>query len=394
MSRAAALLLALLALPAAAAAQESVFNAGAFGLPASGESMAARGTGGAEAGPMTETFSLENPARMGRFGRAGLYMTLLGQKTEIEGAQGTGEFDDVVFPSAQVVFPGWGESVVGLGYTQVLDFDARIVSSVLFEGDSVDVTLDSEGGLAVVSPGVALAVGDRTLVGATFDVYVGSRELIHIVELAETSPGALETADTLGRQFRGFGVNLGVERAIGSAARIAASWRIRPALQGEITRASGEGVEGREEDFDLPSEVVVDATVRLGSTVHAGLAGRWSPWGSSEIPGVDEERLDDMLEIGGGLEWRPATRTALLVGPAAPLRIGARWRRLPLVTDGEPVTEWSASLGYGRTFTGWSRLDAVLEYGRRGALAENGLTERFVRLGIALAAFERWERVD
>lgn len=387
-------LAALLALPAAARAQESVFNAGGFGIPSSGESVAARGTGGAEIGPDAEIFSLENPARMARFGRAGLYMSLLGQSTEVEAADGTGEFEDVVFPAAQVVFPAWGRMAVGLGYAQVVDFDARLVSGIVFEGDSVQVTLESEGGLAVVSPGVGLAIGERTTVGATLDVYVGSRDAIHTVLLPETSPGAIGTADTLGRRFRGLGLNVGVEQALGSRARVAAAWRIRPTLEGEIRRASSEAAVGTTSDFDLPSEFVADAAVKLGSALYAGAALRWAPWSEAEIPGVEPDRLDDLLEVGGGLEWRPESRTALVLGPAAPLRIGARWRRLPLVTGGEPVTEWSASLGHGRSFTGWSRVDAVLEFGRRGDIAENGLTERFIRVGVALAAFERWVRVD
>lgn len=385
---------ALLALPTAVRAQESVFNAGGFGIPSSGESVSARGTGGAEIGPEVEIFSLENPARMARFRRAGLYMSLLGQTTEVEAEDGTGEFEDVVFPAAQVVFPAWGRMAVGLGYAQVVDFDARLVSGVFFEGDSVEVTRESEGGLAVVTPGIGIAIGERTTVGATVDVYVGSREVIHTVRLPETSPGAIGTADTLGRRFRGLGLNLGVERALGSRGRVAVAWRIRPTIEGEVRRASTEAAVGTTSDFDLPSEFVADGAVKLGASVYAGAALRWAPWGGAGIPGVEPDRLDDLLEVGGGLEWRPENRTALVLGPAAPLRIGARWRQLPLVTGGEPVTEWSASVGHGRSFTGWSRVDAVLEFGRRGKIAENGLTERFVRVGVALAAFEQWVRLD
>ncbi|MBA3584533.1 MAG: hypothetical protein H0W36_08410, partial [Gemmatimonadetes bacterium] len=56
------------------AAQESVFNLPGFGLPGSGESARSRGIGGAGILPGT-VFSLENPAPLARFVRAGLYLT-------------------------------------------------------------------------------------------------------------------------------------------------------------------------------------------------------------------------------------------------------------------------------------------------------------------------------
>ena len=386
-------LAATLALPAAAGAQESVFNVAGFGVPSSGESMAARGTGGSEVGPHGEIFSLENPARMARFGRAGIYLSLLGQTTEAEGAGGSGDFSDVVFPAAQIVFPAWREAGLGIGYGQVVDFDARIATRTTFEGDSVDVTLESEGALAMVSPGFGLPVGRRTAVGVTLDFYLGSRDLIQTVELAGESPGAVTAADTLGWRFRGVGAAFGIDQALGERLRVGAAWRFRPTIDTEITRSSADEV-GREVEFDLPSELVVDVAGQLSNSLFAGVAARWSPWSELSGEGIDPELQEDLVEIGGGLEWRPENRTALLLGANAPLRLGARWRRLPVVAAGESVTEWSLSVGHGRAFSGWSRVDATFEMGRRGALEENGLSERFMRLGVAVAAFEQWQRVD
>nr|MBA3585136.1 hypothetical protein [Gemmatimonadota bacterium] len=46
--------------------------------------------------------------------------------------------------------------------------------------------------------------------------------------------------------------------------------------------------------------------------------------------------------------------------------------------------------GYGRAFGARSRLDLVLEYGRRGAVDANGLSERFLRVGVGVGVFEDW----
>jgi hypothetical protein len=83
----------------------------------------------------------------------------------------------------------------------------------------------------------------------------------------------------------------------------------------------------------------------------------------------------------------------VIFGEETPLRLGLRWRRLPLRVDGEPVDEWVASAGYGRGFfAGWSRIDLVLEAGRRGDVELHGVSERFMRLGVGLSAFEQWRR--
>lgn len=393
LARATAVLAAMLALPAAARAQESVFNVAGFGVPSSGESMAARGTGGSEVGPHGEIFSLENPARLASFVRAGMYLSLLGQSTEAEDGNATGDFSDVVFPAAQVVFPAWRDAGLGIGYGQVVDFDARITSRMAFEDDSVDVTLESEGALAVVSPGIGLPISERTALGVSLDFYLGSRDLVQTVNLSGDAPGAVTAADTLGRRFSGVGASVGIEQAIGDRVRLAAAWRIRPTIDAEITHSSAEEV-GREVEIDLPSELVVDLAGQLSGSLFAGVAARWSPWSQLTGEGIDPALQEDLLEVGGGFEWRPENRTALILGANAPLRLGARWRRLPVVADGESVTEWALSAGYGRAFSGWSRIDATFELGRRGAVEENGISERFMRLGVAVAAFEHWQRVN
>lgn len=388
--RAAVVLLVAIGLPAPAAAQESAFNVAGFGVPAGGESVSTRATGGAVTGLHREVFSVDNPARMGWFDRAGLYLSLLGQRTEIESERATGDFDDVVFPVGQVVVPVEWNVVAGVGFAQVLDFDARFESRTAFEGDSVDADFISEGSLIALSPGVAWRIDERTSAGAAIEVYLGSREISRGIFLTGSTSGAISTRDTLVRDFRGTGVAVGIERRFGSRASVALAWRGRPALESEITRSSAEGIVGRKAEFDLPDEVLLEVAGRPAGSLDLGLALRRAGWS-----GVGEgEGREDLVEVGGGLEWRPADGFLYLLGPESPLRAGARWRRLPAAVGGEPVTEWSAALGHGRSFGDRSRIDLVVELGRRGSLEENGISERFVRLGVGVAAFERWERFD
>lgn len=391
-----ALGLALLA-PGGAAAQESVFNLGTFGLPSSGEAMRARALGGAGLGLGRETFGLENPAQIAGFRRAGLYLSILGTRTEVEDPFDSGDIEDVYFPVGQVVIPAWGGLVLGLGYRQHLDFDARLESTVEVVGDTVPVpiVLDADGTVAALSPTLAYAFDERTTAGVSVDLYLGSREVIRTVEAGDVDVGAIRVGDSLTRDFRGVGATFGVERAIGERFTVSAAYRLVPTLDSEITEASSaEALEGIDAEFDLPNELVLGATARFSERLLATVAWRSASWSEFAGPGIEPDRVADAFELGGGIEWSPRSRTALLLGPGTPLRLGIRYRELPLEIDGETVTEWAAAVGYGLGFGDRSRIDAVLEAGRRGSLDDHGLSETFVRLGVGVAVFEEWQRID
>ena len=383
-----------LALPAAARAQESVFNLPAFAVPEEGSTIRTRALGGAGTGVGGDVFSLANPASIGRFGRAGLYLSLLGQNVTVDGEDASGDFTDVMFPMAQIVVPAWTRSVFALGYYQFVDFDTELEATVEFEGDTLPVELESTGGVSVLAPAVAYSADAATQIGVSVDFYLGSREIVRVVDLRDLSPGSLEASDSLSRDFRGVGFTIGVERALGSRFRLSAAYRHRPTIESEITQAPDEDLEGRSSEFDLPGEVVLGASWQAtrGLVATAGL--RRASWSSFRPEGVENVGFGDELEVGGGIEYAPAATRAMLLGPQAPVRLGYRWRRLPLEIGAEPVTEWTASLGYGRTLgpAGRSGVDVVLEYGRRGSVKDHGLEESFLRFGVGFRTFEQWRR--
>lgn len=390
-----ALLLATaLALPVSARGQESVFNLPAFAVPEEGATIRTRGLGGAGSGGGGDVFSLANPAPLARFRRAGLYLSLIGQNVTVDGEEASGDFTDVMFPMAQIVIPAWEGSVFALGYYQFVDFDTDLEATVEFEGDSLPVELASTGGVSVLSPAAAYSIGTATQVGVAADFYLGSREIVRVVDLQELSPGALAASDSLSRDFGGIGFTLGVEHAFGSRVRLSAAYRYRPTIDSEVTQAPDDALEGAKSEFDLPGEVMLGAAWQASRELVATAGYRRSSWSSFEPEGVENVDFGDAMEIGGGIEYSSAVERAMLLGPQSPLRLGYRWRQLPLEIDGEPVSEWVASLGYGRTLgsTGRSGVDVVVEYGRRGSLDEHGLEESFLRLGVGFRTFEQWRR--
>ena len=184
-----AIALGLLA-PMAAIAQESVFNLPAFAVPEEGTSVRMRALGGAGSGLPGDVFSLANPAPLGRFRRAGLTVSLLAQETSVEGDDGSGDFSDVMFPLAQVVVPAWHNSVIALGYYQFVDFDTDLEATVEFQGESLPVQLESTGGVPVLAPAIAYALDPSTQLGASLDVYLGSREIVRVVDVGNVRTGA------------------------------------------------------------------------------------------------------------------------------------------------------------------------------------------------------------
>jgi len=385
---------AALALPGALPAQESVFNLPPFGVPEEGATIRMRALGGAGSGAGADAFSLANPAPLGRFRRAGLYLSLLGQDVTVDGEEASGDFTDVMFPNGQIVIPAWKGSVLALGYYQFVDFDTDLEATVEFEGDTLPVELESTGGVSVLAPAIAYSIDAATQIGASVDFYLGSREIVRIVDLEDLAPGSIAATDSLARDFRGTGFTIGVERTLGPRLRLSASYRHRPTIESEVTRAPDDALEGVKSDFDLPAEIAIGAAWQASRGLVATTAFRRSAWSSFEPAGLENVGFGDALELGGGIEYSPASRRALLLGPQAPIRLGYRWRRLPLEIDGEAVTEWTASLGYGGTLgsSGRSGVDVVLEYGRRGSLEDHGLEESFLRLGVGFRAFEQWRR--
>lgn len=383
-----------LIVPAAGSAQESVFNLPAFAVPEEGATIRMRALGGAGTGMAGDVFTLANPAPIGRFRRAGLYLSLLAQDATVDGEDESGDFGDVMFPLAQIVVPGWGRSAFALGFYQFVDFDTDLEALVEFEGDSLPVSLESTGGISVLAPAFAYSIDAATQVGASFDIYLGSREIVRVVDLEDLSPGSIPTSDSLTRDFSGAGFTVGVERSIGPRIRLSAAYRYRPTVESEIIRAPDNELEGLGSDFDLPGELMVGGAwlATRGVVVTAG--ARRSSWSSFEPEGLENVTYGDALEIGGGVEYAPVETRAFILGPQAPLRVGYRWRRLPLEIAGEPVTEWTASIGYGRSMGAAARsgVDVVVEYGHRGSLDDHGLEESFLRLGVGVRAFEQWRR--
>src|SRR5690606_31386769 len=109
-------------------------------------------------------------------------------------------------------------------------------------------------------------------------------------------------------------------------------------LRGEPEEGTTQGVR-----VDLPLQFAGGASGQRAPGPMAGAGARW-PGGSSAANGFDAPATAaDTWEVGGGLEWGGGRA----LGRPMPLRLGARYARLPFRVEGATPTEWALALGVG-----------------------------------------------
>lgn len=175
----------------------------------------------------------------------------------------------------------------------------------------------------------------------------------------------------------------------------------RVSLGGFIQTAAAGDLEERYQGFggtettvdtarvDLPLGLGCGAAVELKHGLRLSADLVWRRWEEAGFVGASSARLAprfrNTLRWGIGLERVPR------IEKTTPLFRSIRWRAgfamIPwylLDRDGTGIDEWRLSVGAGLPIRqNRGAIDVMLAYGRRGSIAENGLSESFVRFGLA-----------
>lgn len=380
-------------------AQESVFGALGFGLPDDGLSVRSRGMGNTATALPGIHFGFRNAASLAVFDRTGVSIASTLQSRRPEDASGQSTQNSAELPFVQLAFPlGYG-FVLGGGYYRYLDFDGFVDTSTSFRGDSLPVRLTTDGGISVLSPQLARWFSTALRVGGGVDFYIGSRERLRRVEF-DPAVG-VSTADSVAFGFEGIGASFGVQAAPLRGLLLGAAYRSPVTLDGDLEVAAGfegAGDEGggatadlrREFQVELPASVYAGASYRFGEALLVAAELESARWSDFAVDGARDPRYDDVLGAGAGVEYS-LPRRLLILSKGSAVRVGGRTRELPLRFGGRTVRERALTLGLGQLVgIGASNLDLSLEVGKRGSLATNGIQEPFVRLGVALSAYEKW----
>jgi hypothetical protein len=370
-------------------AQESVFGHLGFGVPEEGLSVRSRGMGNVTTALPRIHFTFRNPAALAAFDRTGISIGALLQTRSPEDELAESRQNSLEVPFLQLAFPIAAGVVLGGGYYRHLDFDGFVDTSTTFDGDTLPVRLETDGGISVLSPQLAVRLSRLLRLGGGLDVYTGSRERRRRIEFDPEV--AVPTADSTAHDFRGVGFSAGVHVEPVAGLLLGGAWRSGTTLTGELEVGDDDDDGARPEiEVDLPSSWSLGASYRFGPRVTVAAEADVARWSEFAVDGVEDPEGEDTRSLGAGVEVS-LPRRLLLLPEDATVRAGARTRTLPRRFGGQEVRERAVSVGFGHVVgIGASALDLSLEVGRRGSVSENGLAEGFVRLGISLAGFEQW----
>jgi long-subunit fatty acid transport protein len=372
-------------------AQESIFGHLGFGVPEEGVSVRSRGMGNVTTALPRIHFTFRNPAALSAFDRTGISIGALLQTRTPEDELAESRQNSVEVPFLQLAFPLVGGLVLGGGYYRYLDFDGFVDTSTTFGGDTLPVRLETDGGISVLSPQLAMRFSRLLRVGAGLDFYTGSRERRRRIEFDPDV--AVPTADSTEHGFRSLGVSAGVHVEPVPGLLLGGAWRSGTSLEGELDVDDDEddgGAPRPEIEVKLPPSWSVGASYRFGPRMTVAAEAEFASWSDFAVEGVRDPEGEDTSAFGAGVEVM-LPRRILLLPEDATLRAGARTRTLPRRFGGAEVRERAVSVGFGHVVgIGASALDLALEVGRRGSVSDNGIAEGFLRLGVSLAGFEQW----
>jgi hypothetical protein len=394
------LLLATAAVVAAATplSAQSLFSTRGLGVPISAVDARARALGGIGVGLLGLNTSLTNPAEVAGLGRRGVAAAVqpISGTTRFEGLEDS--FAGSRFPLARILYPLRPDLVLSAGYGSYLDQSWGVVLTGTEPIGGRDVVVEdvvnSTGGIAQATVGLAYSLTPRIALGLAGGVYTGHLDRT----VVRNFPGddslqpfqELIRWDYLG-PFATLGFRFDPDPALRLGGSVTASGDLSArALEGQVSDAT----------FSLPVRFNAGASGWLSPLLLAAVGverggAPGAPTLADPAAGGVPSEGRATWRVGGGFEYegvRTAERTY-------PIRIGGQWAQLPYAgIDETTPTEWSVAGGVGFRLAGdeagpLAVIDATLERGGRDGLVsprfEAGLSESFWRFTVSLALFGR-----
>jgi hypothetical protein len=337
--------LALLAGPAALAAQSSQFGVRGLGLPIRPQSPRATGTGGAFG--LFDTESSINPALPASMLNFTALLTSMQNFRHSTNPFGTASGRDNRFPQMQVAGP-IGGTRLGLalsvsGYTD-RSFSLGTQDTVDLRGQRIGVydTLTSRGGISDIQAAVGWRVSKTLTVGIGLHALPGSNRVENHRAFADSSFSvAIERADL---SYLGFGVSAGFLLRVVPRLTLAGTFRTD-------THASVERDSTLLGNVDLPTQI--SAGLRWQTSLRSAMAVSYSrrSWSGADagLKALGGIGALDTYEVAAGMEFLKDLKNA----GHKPLRFGGHYATLPFpVVTGRQAHELGVALGTGLRFTG------------------------------------------
>lgn len=333
----------LLALPASAAAQSSLFGVRGLGQPGRPLMPRAIGTGGSFA--LFDGESDFNPAAIANLRQVAAGFVLAPNWRHWEVPAGTASLRGTRFPLFSVGGPVPGTRVaLGVSFGSYTDRDFRLAThdTVALRGVPVGVhdTLTSTGGLNEIRFAAGAAVSSRTSVGGAVYWITGSSRLSAHRSFADTTFLPLRQSAEL--SYQGLGFSVGVTHQLSSRLQVAALVR-------SDGKATVEKDSAKVYTVDLPYTLSAGVQFRPSRRLLVGAAGTYRTWSGANSDLQQEGGIGsrNTFDAGFGVEYtRDLRRPSSL-----PIRFGVRYADLPFpIAPGGKPHEFSLSAGTGKRF--------------------------------------------
>ncbi len=364
----AARVVAILGLTAGAAgplaAQGSTFGIRGLGMPGRPVSGHNAALGGALSA--IDPTGTANPAALGRFsGIAGWGVGAPAYRS-FEGTGAAQSFRSTRFPLFGFASLIRGRLAVGLTAGDFLDRNWSVTEAdtLVIRNDTVafEDGAQSLGGVSDLRLAAAWRVNPRVSVGLAIHALSGSTRLI--VQRNFASDQYTDFVDVSTTSFSGVGVSAGILVSPAQRLDIGASLKVA----GNLNASNTSGIDA---EVAMPMEATLGGAFEVVPGVALAGTAQYAGWSraSGDLVAAGQSPARDVWAVGAGLD---VDRANLLLA-RLPLRLGYRWRQLPLQIGGGWLSERAVSGGIGLRFAGGrTTADLAVESGTRsvGALRE------------------------
>ncbi len=324
-----------------------------------------------------------------------LKYTGYGELAESETEAGSRRMSGVYSPGLQFALPVIKSRLAltaGFSMTGSTRWDAQRDTSYAL-ADSF-----TNGGVSLTREGtrfkVPLGIGWRVFGGLSISgaANLESGSILENVNEGFTAPRVDPNLKETKDLFRGTSYTLGMLWKPFDRLQLGASWT--PAHNLKVDRqVTAVGVTARHKetwDMGMPDEYMAGFQLRFTNRWQIGADAQYMPF--SEFSGNDAwaAEMQDEYTLGIGLEHLKANERHGGLGNL-PLRLGANYHRWAYGLGGEPLDEYTVSIGTGFAFAQeLGQLDVSFSYGIIGEVEKNGVESEVYRLGISITGLEAW----
>lgn len=333
--------LALAALPATGAAQDSYYSLRGLGHPSRPLSARARGTAGAFA-PF-DPGSGVNPATAARIARLTAAASTLVTNRSVRGEGIEESLRQTRFPVVSLSGPFFFKTVYSVRVGPYLARSHEVVTqdTVLARAEPLPVTdrYRTDGGASDITFVLARRLRPNLDIAGSFHVLLGSAR-INVVRSFEDSVYQ-QYVESAVESYDGLGVSIGVVFLPQQVLGLAGYARTDGALRTTVNDV-------RTNETDLPITLGGGVAGLIGNELRLAASVEWASWSKAKVTAQSY----NTLSLAAGLELGPLARSA---------RLGVRYAKLPFGPNQQP-TELAVAGGIGFAFAeGRGSLDFAVE---------------------------------